>query len=229
MRHLALTLFLILLMSCSQNRTTNNFINSSEKDSMSQSGDVQVGSNSLENTNANISKGKIDLDSILLQKHNEYFASIEDSTLSMCCYQIFNIIPSIDFTRFNKTTEKYLLDNQTHTVDVYFHESSFIKRFYNSHPEVIHQDLVCGRIQNKELIANDLIQIGMTKSQFFNIFFRPTELIKQLTRLDIYENELGESFTSYRFMNDTLKEIIFDSDYDWIDKKFKNVILPIGH
>ena len=35
----------------------------------------------------------------------------------------------------------------------------------------------------------------------------------------IYEDEMGEAFTTYRFNKDMLVEIGFVSDYDWIDKK----------
>ena len=42
---------------------------------------------------------------ILNQKHNDYLASINDSILSLCCYEILDIIISIDFEKGDKLTD----------------------------------------------------------------------------------------------------------------------------
>src|SRR5690606_19191782 len=121
---------------------------------------------------------------------------LNDSVLSLCCYEIFDVLKLIDYKKFNKTTEEYDIENQKKTVDVFYLEKSFLKKYYNDHPQVKHTDLVCGRIDNNNLIKNGSIQIGMTKNDLLKITFQPTETFLKINQLDIYENELGESYTS---------------------------------
>lgn len=83
------------------------------------------------------------------------------------------------------------------------------------------KDLVYGKIDDNKLINSNYVKIGMTKTQLLERIFQPSEIFNRVNRLDIYENELGESFTSYIFVNDKLEEILFNSDYEWIDKKLK--------
>jgi hypothetical protein len=224
MEHIVNTLILIFFISCSQIKTDNKINILSETDSIKETSNLIVDKtekDTIEKIELNTSNKRINLDLILNQKHNDYLASVDDSVLSLCCYEILDIIKSIDFGKFNKTTEEYDLENQKKTVDVYYLEESFLKEYYNDHTEVMHKDLICGKIENNDLIINSRIQIGMNKTDLLQMIFQPTETFERINRLDIYENELGESFTSYIFENYTLKGILFDSDYDWIDKEMK--------
>lgn len=207
MRQIGYISILIFLFSCSQK----------QPDKITK----LLQSDTFEIDEANIADNRINLDETLNQKHNNYLVSIADSVISLCCYEILNVIQSLDYEKFNKTTEKYEFDNQTRTVDVYFSGDSYLKEYFNDHPSVMHKDLVCGKIDDNKLITKSYVKIGMTKTQLLEMIFQPSELFKRVNRLDIYENELGESFTSYIFVNDKLKEIEFDSDYEWIDKKLK--------
>jgi len=223
MKHIVYTLIFIFFASCSQKQTDNNnkTVNPDSLKISSNMTEKKVDIDTIEKIESNTSDKRINLDLILNQKHNDYLASFDDSVLSLCSYEILDVIKSIDYKKFKKTTEEYDLENQKKTVDVFYLGKSFLKKYYNDHPRIMHTDLVCGKIDNNNLIKNGTIQIGMTKYDLLKIIFQPTKAFTKINRLDIYENELGELYTSYRFVNDTLKEIVFDSDYDWIDKELK--------
>jgi len=213
---------MIFIISCSQKPTDNRTNILTKTDSIKETNVLMVEKkDSIIKIESNSSDKRINLDFILNQKHNDFLASFDDSVLIICCYDILNIIKSIDYKKFKKTSEKYDIENQTKTVNVFYLEKSFLKEYYNDHPQVMHKDLICGRIDNNDLLTESKIQIGMKKTDLLQIIFQPTETFDEVIRLDIYENELGESFTSYIFENNKLKEIIFDSDYDWIDKELK--------
>ena len=217
-------LILTFFSSCSQKQTGNEHktLNKNPVEESIVVTDKKVDSDSIKKLEANTTDKRINLDLVLNQKHNDYLASVNDSLLSLCCYEILDIIEFIDYKKFIKTSEVYDLENQKKTVDVYYSGKSFLKKYYNDHPQVMNDNLVYGRIDNNDLIRNGVIQIGMSKYDLLKIAFQPTDFFERINRLDIYENELGESFTSYRFVNDTLREVVFDSDYDWISKELKS-------
>jgi len=224
MKQITYILILIFLAGCSTKQSDNKSNKLIEADTIKGTNDLivnKIKKDTIEKIESIASDKRINLDSILNQKHNDYLASVDDSTLSLCCYEVLDIIKSIDLRKFKKTTEVYDLENQKKTVDVFYLGESFLKEYYNNHPEVMHKDLICGKIDNNDLITNSKIQIGMNKTDLLQMIFQPTEIFEKINRLDIYENELGESFTSYIFENNKLKEITFDSDYDWIDKELK--------
>jgi hypothetical protein len=220
MKNVLFIFILILFFGCSQTKkeNENNVIqsdsllelNSAEKDTLSEK---LVVKKQVDNDS------RIDIESVLKDKHNEYLASFKNSKLSLCCYQLLDITKHIDYSAFTKTVEKYESENTIKQVDIYRFESSFLKKFYNKHPNVMHEDLVFGRIVDNNLIPNSKIKIGMTESSLLEILFQPTDFFKQIDTLTVYENELGESHTLFIFDNDSLVEILFDSDYDWINKE----------
>ncbi len=162
---------------------------------------------------------KINLDSILINK-NLYLASLNDSTLSLCCYDILDITQSINYQAFEKSSEEYEIEGQTKKVTIYSSGTSFLKEFENNHPQVMETQLVCGRIKDNHLISNSTVQIGMKKNDLLSTIFQPTEIFEEIKQLDIFENEISGS-TSYHFENNLLVQIVFNSDYDWIDKELK--------
>lgn len=164
---------------------------------------------------------RINLDSILNEEYDYYLSSIEDSLLSIVGYNTLNIIDKIDFNKFYKSIEKYNFDNEVHQIDVFYLGTSFVKKYYNRHPDVMRTDLVCGMINNNTLINGNTIQIGMLKNDLLELVFQPTQTFDKVIQFNIYEDETGEAFTSYIFENDTLKNITFDSDYSWIEKGIK--------
>jgi hypothetical protein len=221
MKYIPYGLILISFFGCLQKHPEKNNSKLTKLDSMAMSNELVNRESDNERFESDAFDKRINLEIVLSQKYNDYLASIDDSILSLCCYEILDIIKSIDYGKFNKKTEAYYFENQKKTVDVYFFEKSFLKEYYNAHHQVMRKDLVCGKIDDNSLLSNSSIKIGMTKTDFFERIFQPNEILKKINRLDIYENELGDAFTSYRFVNNTLKEIVFDSDYDWIDKEFK--------
>ena len=59
----------------------------------------------------------------------------------------------------------------------------------------------------------------MSKEEILERIFIPTPLFQSINRFVIYEDEIGEAWTELTFEHNTLKQINYDSDYDWIDKK----------
>ncbi len=220
MRNLIFIFILILSFGCSQAQKENDS-NINQSDSLSVLNSVGKDTSSDEFiVNKHVdSDSRIEIKSELNEKHNDYLASFDNTELSICCYQLLDISKHIDYEKCTKTIEEYESENNIKHVDIYIFENSFLKKFYNKHPEVMHEDIVCGRIVDNNLISNSKIKIGMTKSSLLETIFQPTEFFEQISILTVYENELGESHTSYRFDNDKLVEIVFDSDYDWIDKE----------
>ena len=214
MRNLIFIFILILSFSCSQTKKDNESnVNQSDNLLELNSAEKLVEKKQVD------SDSRIEIDSVLKDKYNAYLVSFKNSELSLCCYQLFDITKHIDYAICTKTVEEYESENKIKQVDIYKFESSFLKKFYNKHPNVMHEDIVCGRIVDNNLIPNSKIKIGMTKSSLLEILFKPTEFFEQISILTVYENELGESHTSYMFDNDILVEIVFNSDYDWIDKE----------
>lgn len=97
MRQNAYILILIFFVSCSPKQTDKT--------------SALPKSDTAEIVGTNILDRRINLDEILNQKHNNYLVSLADSVLSLCCYEILDVIQSLDYEKFHKTTEKYEFDN----------------------------------------------------------------------------------------------------------------------
>lgn len=161
---------------------------------------------------------KIDLDEILNDNYNTYLASFENGDLSLCGYQLFDLTEKIKYSAFIKTTEKYTPFEKVETVNVYRKESSFVKTYFNDYITPNRTVILCGRILSNEILIPSKVKIGMKKADFLNLFFQTSEIFNQIERVSIYEDEMGEKFTTYIFSEDNLVEIKFDSDCDWVDK-----------
>lgn len=161
-----------------------------------------------------------DFDSLEIGIPDLYYSSFKNGELSLCCFELLNA-EITDLKIFKKSTENYELDGSMQDIDVYIYGESFIKKYYNHHPKVNHLDLVCGRIVSSNIKLSQGIKIGMSKSALMERIFKPSPSFDSVSRLTIYENEMGEKWTSYIFNKDSLTEILFDSEYDWIDKELK--------
>jgi hypothetical protein len=42
-----------------------------------------------------------------------------------------------------------------------------------------------------------------------------------VTKLTIFENEIGEYWVTLEFKDNKLNKVLFDSDYDWVDKDLR--------
>ncbi|WP_276373715.1 hypothetical protein [Chryseolinea sp. H1M3-3] len=166
-------------------------------------------------------EGKVDIDSILQTKENEYLASFDSGILSLCCYDLLNMTGNLPTSTFRMTKEEYKEDGEVKTVDVFTMDSSFFKTFYNAHPDVERTDLVCGEISSDKIVFDHGIRIGMKKSELLSKIFKPSKMFDKINKLEIYENEMGEAWTTLIFTNERLTRIEFDSDYDWIERSVR--------
>ncbi len=165
---------------------------------------------------------RMDLDEMIADKHNEYLASLEEGNLTMFGYYgLIDISDSLHLNRFTKSSENFESEGEIQTVDVYVFDKSFLKKYFNNHPQVNQLDLVSGRILNAELINSSVIQLDMTKEDFLGVFFQTSKLFDEIDTVTIYRSEEGLAHTSYIFEDDQLSQIIFDSAYDWIDKDLR--------
>ena len=163
---------------------------------------------------------RIDLNLILSTGNNDYEAIFDNSELQLCCYSdIIDPHGALPHLKYKKSFELYTNDNKIDTVWVYQSKHSYFKTYHNRHPEVNSVHLVAGVINADEDIDLEKVRIGMNKIAFLEQFFKPAALLKEINKLTIIENEMGEAQMSFKFENDQLKTIIIDSDYDWIDKQ----------
>ncbi len=172
-----------------------------------------------ENKSTQTITSKINIDEALKDKYNTYLAFLENANLSLCSYDLFDITEKINFSAFKKTTETYTTFGDKEIVNVYRNDSSFVKTHYNSSVSPNSLNIVCGHILSNELLKPSKVKIGMKKNDFWTLFFQQSEIINQIRSITIYQDETGEAFTTYKFKNDRLIEIEFDSDYDWINKE----------
>ena len=158
------------------------------------------------------------LEKIISDKHNGLLASLDDNCLDLCCYENLNLKPEIDFKKFEQTEEQYEIEGKIEKVNVYKFMNSIIKTHFNKHPQVMKLNIVCGRISNQEISFNKKIKLGMSKNEFLELNFKPSNLFYEIDSVVVAEDEMGEAEITFRFENEKLIEIKFDSEYDWINK-----------
>jgi len=108
----------------------------------------------------------------------------------------------------------------------FLYKESFIKIHYKILNEFVcdrfygeELNIVSGRITNKEIQLVGNICIGMSKNDLLKKFFSDGVLsMYDFSKVDILINSSspGDIGQSYIFVNNILKEIIMESDYDWI-------------
>lgn len=223
MRHIYYILILIVINGCLQTKNNNNQsdslksnINKIDSQSMNL---VDSRSNMIVKSDIN-DDSKLNIDSLLNKKNNDYLATFKNGELSMCCYEILKT-DVLDLKMFKKTSEEYSEDYGIKKVDVYVYEDSYIKQFYNTHPQVNRLDLVSGKILSDKIELSNGIRIGMYKADLIGKIFKKSGFFDSVNILTIYENEIGDNWTSYIFKDNKLIEIKFDSSYDWIEKGLK--------
>ena len=115
---------------------------------------------------------------------------------------------------------------ETDTVYNFFYKESFVKIYFNKDTEDvsgrIYEDelnIVSGRIVNTEIQLIENVHVGMSKNDLLQKFFSNKTLsMYDFNNVDTLINSTsdGDIEQSYIFVNDTLKEIIMKSSYDWI-------------
>jgi len=101
-----------------------------------------------------------------------------------------------------------------------FSESKKISKFVfnQSFLKICNQtDIVSGRIKDKEVFMPLNIYIGISKKNFFEKIFNNSNQY-DFSIVDTFSNgnEIGDIIQDFIFKNDTLKEVVIKSDYDWI-------------
>jgi hypothetical protein len=165
-------------------------------------------------------QSKFSIDSLLLDMDNEYLATYKNGELALCCYEILET-SILNFNIFKKSIEEYNEEEGIQKVEVYSYGDSYIKEFYNSDPQVDRLDLVCGSVYSDKIELSNGIKIGMSKLELLSKIFIKSDFTDSVRILTVYENEIGDYWTSYIFNGDSLSEVRFDSSYDWIDKGLK--------
>ncbi|MEM8890502.1 MAG: hypothetical protein AAGD28_21170 [Bacteroidota bacterium] len=160
---------------------------------------------------------KIDLDSALLDEVDEYLIEFEEGVLDICCYDLLEV--QVNRFYFEKSIETYEIDEVKETVWVYRAGNSFFKQFNNNDPSVMSIETVSGKIRDNEALLKGDINIGMQKGELLSLLFKGSLVFLEVNSLKVSRDEFGNTWTSYIFEEDTLKEILFDSDYDWIKKE----------
>ncbi len=163
---------------------------------------------------------RLDLDLLLNDSLNQHILTLKNNEIQICYGLQFDLHIQ-DYKLFTKQIEEYNDEFGNHKVDVYVYHDSFFKEYFNNHPNVNRLDLVCGKILTNDIKLTQGIQIGMDKSKILEKIFKPSDRFKSVSKLTIYKDESGESWVTLNFMDNKLIEVLFDSDYDWIDKELK--------
>ena len=106
-------------------------------------------------------------------------------------------------------------ENSIEIVHKLIYKNSFLKVFFNSVKNT--DDIVSGKIENKEIALALDIHVGMSKKDFFNKIFA-NGINVDFHALDTFQNMnfIGEIKQKLVFKEDTLNKVILTSDYDWI-------------
>ena len=212
--------FFIVFTSCNQKKKTENTIS---KVVHSESKITRPNQSQTENNIYEKQDVRINLDETLKDEQNDYLASLSNGVLDLCCYDLIDVSESVNYSKFTEGIEIYnSTENKTDTINLYKFKGSYLKKYFNKNPRVQKLDLVSGKITDNSILYGSTIKIGMNKNELLELIFKPSNLFKIVNQLTISENELGEAFTIYKFENEKLKEILFDSTYEWIDKDLKN-------
>ena len=164
----------------------------------------------LEKKDSIITDYRIDLDSLL--SSTDYLTELEDSVLTMCCYQELDITPFINLNNGDTSWIKI----STEEVKVIRVKGTELYKYFNSHPDLNRDDLVKGTITSNEALTKNDVQIGMKKNELLERLFRPSHLFSEINVLTIIDSEEENFTTTYSFTSDQLSRIEFGSDYDWI-------------
>ncbi|MEL6253124.1 MAG: hypothetical protein AAFR87_14025 [Bacteroidota bacterium] len=150
---------------------------------------------------------KIKLDSVLSEELDDYLTDLREGVLGLCCHD--GLVVQLNYDYFEKSIEMFDVNGLKKEREVYQGGNSFFKRYFNDHPKVMGWDL-SGRIVDNEAILNGNIRIGMSKTELLTQLYETSPLFKEIIQLDISTDEMGDTYTSFRFDGDSLKEILFE-------------------
>ena len=226
MRHLSIviTISLLTVICCEQNRKKKLSEEHKAPIIDKQLSEVQDSSSLTTNSfkkQKNPEPKKINLDSILKDEFNGYLAGLSEDTLSMVSYSTIDITPWINYNEFQRSIEIYTpFENQetVQTVDVYKSDSSYIKMYTYRYENIVEKNIVCGRINNSNLLKHQTIKIGMSKNSFLSIYFSNSEKFNDINCLVVYQDEMGEGWTKYEFDQGALSKISFESVNEWVKR-----------
>ncbi len=164
---------------------------------------------------------KLDLDSLINVWPNQYLLTFKNSDLDICYIKQFELKVQ-DYSLFAKSLETYTRISEdeidTLTADVYTYKESYLKEYFNDHPDVKQIDIAYGKIVNEKILLTHGIRVGMAKDSILNKIFKSTNTFDSVSKLTIYKDEFGDDWVILNFAENKLSEVIFDSFFNWIEK-----------
>ncbi len=162
-----------------------------------------------------ISKAEKEKDSA--EDFDKYFTSFNDSVVSLCCMdKLYNPFGFLSESSIKKYLPNFIVTKRTE-------EDSKITIFKNGKDSVSLVNwkdtysennteifLGKGQLTDKNIQLRYGIKIGMTKQEFMDNFFQFSDsIINRINIVSVCQDERGDSFTKYKFNNDTLSIIKF--------------------
>ncbi|GJM62912.1 hypothetical protein [Persicobacter diffluens] len=171
---------------------------------------------SIDKTQAAPSKYKKIKERVPEGECDRYFLAFKDSTVSLCCleelYNPFGLLIESDISGYLSDYEiSYETGGESKTI-VFSKNQNMVrlvkwKSEYSDHFELF---LGKGQLTDNDLTLLNEIKIGMTKTEFINRYFQFADsTIKKINQVSVCLDERGDSYTKYKFENDTLSRINF--------------------
>ncbi len=156
------------------------------------------------------------MDNVPEGEFDRYFLAFKDSTVSLCCldelYNPFGLLIERDISGYLTDYEiSYETEGESKTI-VFSKNQNMVrlvkwKSEYSDHFELF---LGKGQLTDHDLRLLNGIKIGMTKTEFINRYFQFADsTIKKINQVSVCLDERGDSYTKYKFENDTLSRINF--------------------
>ncbi len=211
-KNILLIFLLLIFISCNQNKSTKSSDNTVNNENLSK---AQENREDINNEFNQKSESKIE--NSTNEAFDKYFMSIEDSIVSLCCvdklYNPFGTFNEKDISGYLPTYSitKTKEDNSKTTIFKKGNDSVSIVIWKSEYAENDFETFLGkGQLTDINIQLNNGIKIGMSKTKFMDNFFQfPDSIINKLNQISVCLDERGDSFTKYKFDNDTLSIIKF--------------------
>ena len=202
----------MVFISCNRKKSTQSSNHKVYNVSVSMADEKQKNLNTKSNPKSERQK-----DNSINESFDEYFMTIKDSTVSLCCLEkLYNPFGSISTKDISSILPTYSVtksqdDNSERT---FFKKDENLVSIVNWKSEYSENDyevfLGEGKLTDKNINLKNGLKIGMSKSEFMvNYLHFPDSIINKLNQVSVCQDERGNSFTKYKFTNDTLSIIKF--------------------
>ena len=157
---------------------------------------------------------------VLVFRRDSVFEISSDKTLTYAILGNNNSVESLQerFDNIFKEEHKEIKNEmfeKPQIVSKLLYKESFIKTYFNS--EVGKNDIVSGKITDREIVLAKGIHIGESKKDFFAKIFMDAPSY-DFSEVDTFYNgdEMGEIHQYFIFRADTLRQVLIKSEYEWI-------------